>query len=107
MLVVQWVASVREERPLAWLWLEPDDNDPARFWMYVIEALRSVLPRVGEASLAMLRAPGVTVVEERSEALDLGFLAGGCTRHGVVWKIGHPMRVRHRSWSGVSAKSVR
>ena len=69
MLVVQWVASVREERPLAWLWLEPDDNDPARFWMYVIEALRSVLPGVGEASLAMLRAPGVNLVEEALPAL--------------------------------------
>jgi hypothetical protein len=28
--------------------------------MYVIEALRSVLPRTGSASLAMLRAPGVS-----------------------------------------------
>ena len=69
MLVVQWVAAIREERPLAWLWLEPDDNDPARFWMYVIEALRSVLPGVGEASLAMLRAPGVNLVEEALPAL--------------------------------------
>ncbi len=64
MLVAQWVASVREERPVAWLWLEADDNDPARFWMYVIEALRSLQPGIGEASLAMLRAPGVNLVEE-------------------------------------------
>jgi LuxR family transcriptional regulator, maltose regulon positive regulatory protein len=69
MLVAQWVASVREERPVAWLWLEADDNDPARFWMYVIEALRSVVPGIGEASVAMLRAPGVNLVEEALPAL--------------------------------------
>ena len=69
MLVAQWAASVREARRIAWLWLEADDNDPARFWMYVIEALRSVVPGIGEASLAMLRAPGVNLVEEGFPAL--------------------------------------
>ncbi len=64
MLVAQWGASVREERPVAWLSLEADDNDPARFWMYVIEALRSVVPGIGEPSLAMLRAPGVNLIDE-------------------------------------------
>jgi LuxR family maltose regulon positive regulatory protein len=64
MLVAQWAASAREERPVAWLSLDADDNDPARFWMYVIEALRSVVPGIGDASLAMLRAPGVNLVEE-------------------------------------------
>ena len=69
MLVAQWVASARDERRIAWLWLEADDNDPARFWMYVIEALRSVVPGIGEASLATLRAPGVNLVEEALPAL--------------------------------------
>jgi ATP/maltotriose-dependent transcriptional regulator MalT len=49
--------------------LEAADNDPARFWMYVVAALRSVVPQVGEASLAMLRAPGVNLVEEALPAL--------------------------------------
>ena len=64
MLVAQWWASVREQRLVAWLWLETGDNDPARFWMYVIEALRSVVPGIGEGTLAVLRAPGVNLVEE-------------------------------------------
>jgi LuxR family transcriptional regulator, maltose regulon positive regulatory protein len=64
MLVAQWAASAREVCPVAWLSLEADDNDPARFWMYVIEALRSVLPGIGNASLATLRAPGVNLVDE-------------------------------------------
>jgi LuxR family maltose regulon positive regulatory protein len=54
---------------VAWLWLEADHNDPARFWVYVIEALRSVMPGIGDASLAMLRAPGVKLVEEALAAL--------------------------------------
>jgi LuxR family maltose regulon positive regulatory protein len=64
MLVAQWAASAGEERPVAWLSLETGDNDPARFWMYVIEAMRSVLPGIGEASAAMLRAPGANLVDE-------------------------------------------
>ena len=64
MLVAQWAASAGDERPVAWLSLETGDNDPARFWMYVVEALRSVLPGIGEASMAMLRAPGVNLVDE-------------------------------------------
>jgi len=49
MLVAQWATSARENRPVAWLSLEAGDNDPARFWMYVIAALRSVVPGIGEA----------------------------------------------------------
>ena len=64
MLVAQWAASASDERPVAWLSLEPGDNDPARFWTYVVEALRSVLPGIGEASVALLRAPGVNLVDE-------------------------------------------
>jgi LuxR family maltose regulon positive regulatory protein len=69
MLVAQWAASAKEERPVAWLSLEADDNDPARFWAYVIEALRSVVPGIGDASLAVLRAPGVNLVAEALPAL--------------------------------------
>jgi LuxR family transcriptional regulator, maltose regulon positive regulatory protein len=49
--------------------LEAGDNDPARFWMYVIEALRSVVPGIGEAALAVLRAPGLNLVDEALAAL--------------------------------------
>jgi len=51
MLVAQWRASAQDELPAAWLSLDADDNDPARFWTYVIEALRSVLPGFGEAAV--------------------------------------------------------
>ena len=45
MLVAQWAGVRRSGARVAWLSLEAGDNDPARFWMYVIEALRSVRAR--------------------------------------------------------------
>ena len=63
MLVAQWRASCADELPVAWLSLDAGDNDPARFWVYVVEALRSVSPGFGEAVLAMLRAPGAALVD--------------------------------------------
>src|ERR1700740_1725738 len=63
MLVAQWRASCADELPVAWLSLDAGDNDPARFWVYVVEALRSVLPGFGEAVLSMLRAPGTALVD--------------------------------------------
>lgn len=41
---------------LAWLTLDADDNEPARFWRYVGAALQSVTPGVG-AALSALGAP--------------------------------------------------
>ncbi|HWX96553.1 MAG TPA: LuxR C-terminal-related transcriptional regulator [Solirubrobacteraceae bacterium] len=64
MLVAQWQASEPKECSVAWLSLDAGDNDPARFWIYVVQALRSVLPGFGEPALAMLRAPGIAVVDE-------------------------------------------
>ena len=45
---------------VAWLSLDEQDNDPTRFWTYVIAALQRSGPRlseVGEAALAMLHSP--------------------------------------------------
>ena len=42
---------------VAWLTLDELDNDPTRFWTYVIAALRHSGSPVGEAALAMLRSP--------------------------------------------------
>src|SRR6266550_1215453 len=45
---------------VAWLTLDEQDNDPTRFWAYVIAALRHSgyrLSTVGEAALAMLQSP--------------------------------------------------
>ncbi len=40
--------------PLAWVSLDAGDNDPLRFWTYLITALNTLHPGVGESSLALL-----------------------------------------------------
>ena len=55
-LVAQWQASECETRPFAWLSLDEGDNDPAQFWTYVVEAVRTVEPNFGSSALALLSA---------------------------------------------------
>jgi LuxR family maltose regulon positive regulatory protein len=59
----EWHAAEAESRPFAWVSLDPTDGDPVRFWSYVIGALRTVAPAVGEAALAALRNAPHDVVE--------------------------------------------
>ena len=48
-LVGEWVAGV--ERPAAWLSLDEGDNDPTRFLTYLVAALQTVAPDIGESVL--------------------------------------------------------
>jgi LuxR family transcriptional regulator, maltose regulon positive regulatory protein len=52
-LLTQWCA-VAGAGQVAWVTLDEGDNDPTRFWAYVVEALRTVEPTVGTAALAAL-----------------------------------------------------
>ena len=53
-LLAEWHADPSEERPFAWLSLDPSDNDPVRFFDCVIQALGSVEPGIGRQALAAL-----------------------------------------------------
>src|SRR5258706_2156379 len=56
-LVSEWIASRRERQDspsVAWVSLDEGDNDPARFWRYVISACRMFDAAVGESALALL-----------------------------------------------------
>jgi len=68
-LLADWHALESETRPFVWVALDGDDNDPVRFWTYLIEAFRTLDPSAGDGSLAMLRAPRVSVVDEVLPAL--------------------------------------
>jgi LuxR family transcriptional regulator, maltose regulon positive regulatory protein len=57
-LLAQWGLANRGSREVGWLSLDEGDNDPARFWLYVIEAFRSIEPRLGEGSLKLLQGAG-------------------------------------------------
>jgi LuxR family transcriptional regulator, maltose regulon positive regulatory protein len=43
--------------PVAWLSLDPGDNDPIRFWRYVAEALDQVRAGIGRPAAALLQGP--------------------------------------------------
>lgn len=62
-LVTDWMASDIAGHRFAWLALDRNDNDPARFWAYVVEALRTVEPRLGSAALTSLRSPGAKLID--------------------------------------------
>ena len=53
-LVTEWLS--RLEHPVAWLSLDEEDNDPARFLSYLVAALQTVDPDVGQAAQAMLQS---------------------------------------------------
>ena len=59
-LLTEWLAAGPARRAgqrlAAWLSLDRGDNDPASFWTYVIAALRTAAPEVGESALALLQA---------------------------------------------------
>jgi LuxR family maltose regulon positive regulatory protein len=53
-LVSEWIASAEEA--VAWLSLDEDDSDPARFFAYLIAALQQADPSIGESAQAMLQS---------------------------------------------------
>jgi LuxR family transcriptional regulator, maltose regulon positive regulatory protein len=63
-LLADWAADAA--LPVAWLSLDADDNDPVRFWRYVVAALDRVVGGLGE-HLVPLLSPG-----------------SGISTHGVV-----------------------
>jgi LuxR family maltose regulon positive regulatory protein len=54
-LVSEWLAGC--EQPAAWLSLDEGDNDPKRFLAYLVAALQTIAPNIGEGVLGVLRSP--------------------------------------------------
>lgn len=48
---------------VAWLSLDEGDNDPARFLTYLIAALQTIVPNLGESSLTALQSPQPPALE--------------------------------------------
>ena len=60
-LVSEWVAGC--ERPVAWLSLDEGDNDPTRFLTYLVAALQTIAPNIGEGVLGVLQSPQPPPIE--------------------------------------------
>jgi LuxR family transcriptional regulator, maltose regulon positive regulatory protein len=60
-LLSEFVAQIQQAREpsirAAWLSLDEGDNDPNRFWSYLIHACQPALGEAGENALAILRTP--------------------------------------------------
>ena len=61
-LLAEW-ATREDRRAVAWLSLDEDDNDPGRFFSYVIEALSTVKPDLGRRAMAALAAPRAEIAD--------------------------------------------
>ena len=53
-LISDWLQQT--DLPVAWLSLDPDDNDPTRFFQYVIAALQTIDPTLGQSMQEMLQS---------------------------------------------------
>ena len=74
-LLGEWLADMPADRQVAWLSIDPADNDPANFWTYVVAALQQAVPGAGSTSMAIVGSPPfptellvTTVVNELAEA---------------------------------------
>jgi LuxR family maltose regulon positive regulatory protein len=56
-LLADWATSTR--RLVGWLSLDPEDNDPMRFWRYVVAALDRVVGGLADQVFPLLTPPGV------------------------------------------------
>src|SRR5215467_11817767 len=61
-LLADWARSGR--RPVAWLSVDPGDNDPERFWRHVVAAVDRVRPGIGERAERLLGQPTPSSFDE-------------------------------------------
>lgn len=54
-LVSEWIAG--SGRPVAWLSLDLEDNDPVRFLIYLVSSLQIISTNMGDSVLGMLESP--------------------------------------------------
>jgi LuxR family maltose regulon positive regulatory protein len=53
-LVAEWAGAIG--RPVGWLSLDKSDNNPIRFWCYVVAALQTVEPAIGGVAMTALQS---------------------------------------------------
>jgi LuxR family maltose regulon positive regulatory protein len=77
-LVNYWLAE--RKIPSAWLTLDEYDNDPVRFWTYVVTALRSFAASLGKSALSALAGSQPVLFQSVLTALinDLEVLTEPC-----------------------------
>jgi LuxR family transcriptional regulator, maltose regulon positive regulatory protein len=82
-LLAEWARRAGEREPVAWLTLDETDDEPNRFWTYVVTALRAAAPDLGESALVALRVPGIDPLDVALPTL-LNDLAASGARHVLI-----------------------
>ncbi len=82
-LVRQWIAdrAAPAGLPVAWVALDSGDNDPVRFWRYVITACQALDGSVGQAALAQLSTAVQPPFEPLPLEVVLTFFLNDVTQH--------------------------
>jgi LuxR family maltose regulon positive regulatory protein len=60
-LVSEWIAQSQSK--VTWFSIDSGDNDPVRFWDYVIAAIQTMYPEIGEQTLTLLHEPQPLPIE--------------------------------------------
>ncbi len=60
-LVAEWI--VQTSMRTVWFSVDAGDNDPVRFWDYIIAAIKTVSPAIGEQTLTLLHEPQPLPIE--------------------------------------------
>ncbi len=82
-LLSQWAQDPAETRGIVWVSLDEADDDPIRFWTYVLTALDREIPGLSAAPLGALSTPGLDPVDRALPTL-LNELATLDTEHALV-----------------------
>ena len=91
-LLVEWLMERSgNERSVVWVSLDETDDDPVRFWTYVLTALQRDVAGIGPAALQALRTPGLEPVDLALPTL-LNELAALDTEHVLVLDDFHLLR---------------
>jgi len=77
-LLAEWLGGTPGgDRSVAWLSLDPSDNEPSSFWTYVVTALQGAVPGVGSRALELIASSPLptelvltTVLNELAAAPD-------------------------------------
>jgi len=77
-LLSEWIRSTKPPINAAWISLDESDNDPVRFWDYIITALQKIQPDCGEKILPLLHSTPQPTIETVLTALinDLSTITG-------------------------------
>ncbi len=76
-LLTDWIAEIADPKSkirtpkLCWLSLDAGDNDPARFWAYVIAALQTADPSLGQSAATLLHSSSSPGLPARTQTETL------------------------------------